>query len=65
MHLRIVARMKTKLLLSREEAAKTLGISLRKLEYLITDQRIPIKRIGRRVLISSRALEEFVKGNHP
>jgi len=51
------------LLFSKKDSAQILGISLRKLEYLIAQQQLPIKRIGRRVLISLRALEEFARGN--
>lgn len=49
-----------KMLYSRDEAARALSISVRKLEQLIQSSQLRVVRIGRRVLISSAALEEFV-----
>jgi excisionase family DNA binding protein len=51
------------LLETRIDAAKTLGISLRKLELLIDAKQIKICRIGKRVLIPRRALEVFIRRN--
>jgi excisionase family DNA binding protein len=48
-----------KILYSKREAAYLLSISLRTLETLITEGHILVCRIGRRVLISSRALSDF------
>ena len=47
-------------LLDRREAAKALSISLRKLEGLILAGEIPVRRIGRRVLVPRKSLEAFV-----
>jgi len=49
------------LLLSRQEAARLLGLSLRGLEHLIARKEIPTRRIGRRVLIARSALESFAR----
>jgi len=45
-----------KLLLPRTEAARTLSISLGKLEDLIRSGQLDVVRIGRRVLVSRDAL---------
>ena len=50
------------LLLSKQEAARTLGLSIRSLEHLISPHEIPTRRIGRRVLIMRSAVESFAKG---
>ena len=52
------------LLLSKTEAARLLGISLRNLEHLISRQEIPTRKIGRRVLIMRSAVESFAKGQN-
>lgn len=49
------------LLEKRNDAARMMGISLRKLEQLIAEKKLKAVRIGKRVLISRRALEEFVR----
>ena len=50
------------LLLSKQESARALGISLRSLEHLITREEIhPVCEIGRRVLIPRSALDSFIK----
>ncbi len=54
-----------KLLLSRQEAAALLSVSLRHLVNLINAGRLPTRRLGRRVLISRAALESFAKRDHP
>ena len=52
------------LLLSKQEAARMLGISIRGLEHLIFNQEIRIIRIGRRVLIARSTVESFAKGQN-
>ncbi|PYP91857.1 MAG: hypothetical protein DMG65_06020 [Candidatus Angelobacter sp. Gp1-AA117] len=49
-----------KLLYSREQAADTLGISLRKFDYLISRGEIAVTRIDRRVLLSHGELLRFI-----
>jgi excisionase family DNA binding protein len=51
------------LLLSKHEAARILGLSIRSLEHLISNSELPVCRVGRRVLISKKALEEFANAN--
>lgn len=51
----------TSLLENRNDAAKLLKISLRKLEYLIAEKKLKTVRIGKRVLVPRRVLEEFVR----
>jgi excisionase family DNA binding protein len=53
-----------KILFSKAASAELLDISIRTLETLITAGEIPIQRIGRRVVISRRALDKFAQGNH-
>jgi excisionase family DNA binding protein len=48
-----------KLLFSKDEAAEILGVSLGRLNQSIYSGEIPIKRIGRRVLIPRSSLEAF------
>lgn len=52
-----------KILYSKAASAELLDISIRTLETLITAGEIPIQRIGRRVVISRRALDKFAHGN--
>ena len=52
------------LLLSKHEAARLLGLSMRRLEHLISRGEIPIRRIGRRVLIARSAVESFAKAQN-
>jgi excisionase family DNA binding protein len=48
-------------LLSREQAAKRLGISTRNLDYLREDRRLPFIQIGRRVFFAPLDLEQFIE----
>jgi excisionase family DNA binding protein len=47
------------LLLSKNEAARLLGLSLRSLDHIISRGEIQTRRIGRRVLIARSAVESF------
>jgi excisionase family DNA binding protein len=53
-----------KLLFSKSASAELLDVSIRTLENLIAAKEIPITRIGRRVVISRRALDKFAHSNH-
>jgi excisionase family DNA binding protein len=55
--------MPAQLLNERSDAARSLSISLRKLEMLIAEKKIKVVRIGRRVLVPQRSLEDFVRKN--
>lgn len=52
------------ILISKRDAARRLSVSARTLDNLIAGRELPVRRIGRRVLISRRALEEFAKRDH-
>jgi excisionase family DNA binding protein len=47
------------ILLSKRQAAKLLSISVRTLDSLIASKKLPIRKIGRRVLIAKKSLELF------
>jgi len=52
--------MKTdKILLRRRDAADALGISVRGLDYLISEGKIRVRRLGKRVLVPRAELERF------
>jgi excisionase family DNA binding protein len=53
-----------RLLIDRRDAAYQLGISVRKLDELIALNEISVRRIGRRVLVPRRSLEEFLRSDH-
>ncbi len=52
------------LLIARPEAARLLGVCLRTLDYLIERGELPVRRVGRRVLIPRAALEQFARRDH-
>jgi excisionase family DNA binding protein len=53
------------ILLGKREAARMLSLSVRTVDNLIAQKRLLVRRVGRRVLISRRALEEFARHDHP
>jgi excisionase family DNA binding protein len=52
------------LLLSKNEAARLLGLSLRSLEHIISRGEIETRRIGRRVLIMRSTVESFARASN-
>lgn len=54
-----------KLLVSREEAAAMLSISVRGVDYLIAGNRLTTRRIGARVLIPMEEVRTFARTDHP
>lgn len=54
-----------KLLVSREEAAEILSISLRSIDYLVATGRLSNRRIGTRVLIPVEDVRRFARSDHP
>jgi excisionase family DNA binding protein len=54
--------MPEQILLSKRQAAQTLSISLRTLDKLIGSKKLPVRKIGRRVLLSQSAIERFATG---
>jgi excisionase family DNA binding protein len=51
--------------LSKQDAARMLGISLRTIDRLIALKELPVRRLGRRVLIARASLENFFRNDHP
>jgi hypothetical protein len=54
-----------RLLYDRKSAALQLSISVRSLDYLISDNRLRVKRVGGRVLVSADELRRFAQSNQP
>jgi excisionase family DNA binding protein len=52
-------------IITKQQAADALGISVRKLEYLIKDGALPVTRLGRRVLINRRDVLALVPAQLP
>lgn len=50
-----------RLLFSKREAARALAISLRKVDYLISEGKLKTTRIGRRCLVHRNELERFAR----
>jgi excisionase family DNA binding protein len=50
-----------KLLFSQREGAHSLSVSLRTVQNLIATKQLPVRRIGRRVLIHRKDLEAFAR----
>jgi excisionase family DNA binding protein len=53
---------KTKILVSKIEAAEALSVSLRMIDYLIAQKQLAVRRIGKRVLVSRESLEQLAHG---
>ena len=53
------------LALSKIDAAQMLGVSLRTVDRLIALKRLPVRRLGRRVLIPRNSLQNFLRVDHP
>jgi len=53
-----------KILYGKREAAYLLSISVRKLDYLIAQKQMIVRKIGTKVLIPKSALIEFARGDH-
>jgi hypothetical protein len=54
----------TRILYDRKTAAAQLSISVRSLDYLIQQQHIATRRIGKKVLVHHTELSRFARGNH-
>lgn len=54
-----------RLLHTKAEAAQMLAVSLRTIDNLIAFKQLPVRRIGRRVLVSRATLLNFAKGDRP
>lgn len=54
-----------KLLVSREQAAAMLSISVRGVDYYIATKRLSTRRIANRVLIPIEEIRKFARSDHP
>ena len=57
--------LEAKVLVSREEAAAMLSISVRAVDYLIATKRLSTRRIGTRVLVPVENVRKFARSDHP
>jgi hypothetical protein len=62
---RVTIAPEEKFLVGRVEAAGTLSISPRALDYLVANKLLAARRIGTRVLIPVADLGRFSRGDHP
>ncbi len=53
------------LAMSKVEAARMLGVSLRTVDRLIALKQLPVRRLGRRVLIPRNGLYTLLRTDHP
>ncbi len=54
-----------KLLYSRADAAFALSISIRSVDYLISEGKLSTRRIGRKTLIPVGDVRRFARADHP
>lgn len=52
------------LAMSKADAARMLGVSLRTVDRLIALKHLPVRRLGRRVLIPRNGLQNLLRGDH-
>ena len=50
---------------SKVEAAQMLGVSVRTVDRLIALKELPVRRLGRRVLIPRNGLHSLLRSDHP
>jgi excisionase family DNA binding protein len=50
---------------SKSEAAQLLGVSVRTIDRLIALKELPVRRLGRRVLIPRNSLQNLLRSDHP
>jgi len=54
-----------RLLHTKRETAQLLSLSLRTIDTLISMKRLPVVRIGGRVMVRASDLLKFIKDDHP
>jgi excisionase family DNA binding protein len=54
----------TRLLYDRKEAARQLSISVRSLDYLISNKELQTRRLGKKVMVPHAELVRFASSNH-
>jgi excisionase family DNA binding protein len=52
------------LAINKLEAARMLGVSVRTVDRLIALKHLPVRRLGRRVLIPRNGLQNLLRGDH-
>ena len=55
----------TKILVGRAEAAQLLSISVRGIDYLLANRRLPFRKLGGRILIPVAELRKYAHSDHP
>jgi len=50
-----------KLLYSKQDTAEALSLSVRSIDYLILTQRLPMRRVGGKVMIPAGAVRRFAR----
>lgn len=55
----------TQLLFDKKGAAEMLSLSVRTIDYMLTNGELESKRVGRKVLIPKSALAKFAARDHP
>jgi len=61
----VIERVPEALALSKLEAARMLGVSLRTVDRLIALKQLPVRRLGRRVLIPRNSLQSLLRADRP
>jgi excisionase family DNA binding protein len=54
-----------KILVGREEAAQLLSISVRGIDYLLANRRLPFRKLGGRILIPVAELRKYAHSDPP
>jgi excisionase family DNA binding protein len=61
----IADRVPEALAMSKTEEARMLGVSLRTVDRLIALKQLPVRRLGRRVLVPRNGLQTLLRADHP
>jgi excisionase family DNA binding protein len=61
----VIDRVPEVLAMSKVEAAQMLGVSVRTVDRLIALKELPVRRLGRRVLIPRTSLQTLLRADHP
>jgi excisionase family DNA binding protein len=61
----LILRVPEALALSKLEAARMLGVSLRTVDRLMALKHLQVRRLGRRVLIPRNSLQGLLRADHP
>jgi excisionase family DNA binding protein len=61
----VVDRTPEPVAVSKSEAAQMLGVSVRTIDRLIALKELPVRRLGRRVVIPRNGLQNLLRADHP